>query len=116
MALIGSRFTGILIGSIVEEIDITTVRVYSDIPNTIYYASVPALIVAVVLLAFFRKTLGEFHFSYSESTDVFGDSRLPEEKDGGKAAGLLKGFNLTLILGIIVLIVFWFLLFDGRRI
>jgi len=116
LALIGSRFTGILIGSIIEEIDITTVRVYSDIPNTIYYASVPALIVAVVLLAFFRKTLGEFHFSYSESTDVFGDSRLPEEKDGGKAGGLFRGFNLTLILGIIVLIVFWFLLFDGQRI
>ena len=114
LALIGCRFTGILVGTIVEEIDLTTVRVYSDIPNTIYYASVPALIVAVVLLAFFRKTLGEFHFAYS--ADIYGDTKLPEEQDGGKAAGFLRGFNLTLILGVIVLIVFWAMLFDGQRI
>ena len=39
----------------------------------------------------------------------------PEIKDGSKAAGLLFGFNLTLILGLIIMIVFWKLLFDGVR-
>ena len=114
LALIGSRFTGILIGTIVEELDITTIRTFSDIPNTIYFATIPAVFVAIILLAFFRKTLGEFHFTYS--ADIYGDSRDPEEKDGGKAAGLLSGFNLPLILGVIVCIVFWALLVDGMRI
>ena len=114
LALIGSRFTGILIGTIVEEIDLTTVRTFSDIPTTIYYACIPAIFVAIILMAFFRKSLGEFHFVYS--ADIYGDPRDPEEKDGGKAAGFLRGFNIPLILGIIVCIVFWALIFDGFRI
>jgi hypothetical protein len=114
LALIGARFTGILIGFIVEEIDLTTVRTFSDVPNTIYYACIPAIFVAIILISFFRKALGEFHVAYS--ADIYGDPREPEERDGGKAAGLLWGFNLTFVLGIIVCIVFWALLFDGFRI
>ena len=113
LALLGARFTGILIGNIVIELDITTIRTFSDIPGTIYYSSVPAIIVAMILIAFFRKTLGEFHFAYS--ADIYGDVRDPETKDGGKAAGLLFGLNLTLVLGLAVLVVFWMLLFDGVR-
>lgn len=114
LALIGSRLTGILIDSIVGEIDLTTIRVFSDIPNTIYFSSVPALVVAVILFAFFRKTLGEFHFAYS--ADIYGDERQSEVKDGGKAGGFFKGVNLTLILGIIILAVLWIVLFKGIRI
>ena len=113
LVLLGSRFTGILIGSIVTELDITTIRTYSDVPGTIYYSSIPAIIVALILISFFRKTLGEFHFAYS--ADIYGDNRDPEIKDGSKAAGLLFGFILTLILGLIIMIVFWKLLFDGVR-
>ena len=116
LALLGCRFTGILISGIVEELDITTIRVFSDIPNTIYYSSVPALFVALILLAFFRKTLSEFHIAYSNSAEIFGDGRLPEEKDGGKAAGFFRGFNLAMILGILIFVVFWALLFNGVRI
>ena len=100
--------------SIVGELDLTTIRVYSDIPNTVFYSSVPAIFVAAILLAFFRKALGEFHNAYS--ADVYGDNEFPDEKDGGKAGGFFKGFNLTLVLGIIVCVVFWVLLFDGVRI
>ena len=114
LALLGSRFTGILMESIVGELDLTTIRVYSDIPNTIFYSSVPAIFVAAILLAFFRKALGEFHNAYS--ADVYGDNEFPDEKDGGKAGGFFKGFNLTFVLGIIVCVVFWVLLFDGVRI
>ena len=114
LAMIGSRFTGILIGSVIEELDITTIRTFSDVPNTIYYSSVPAILLALILIAFFRKLLGEFHFAYS--ADIYGDSRKPEEKDGGRAAGFLRGFNLTLVLGVIILVVFWAMLFDGWRI
>lgn len=116
LALLGSRFTGILIGSVVNELDITTIRTFSDIPTTIYYSTVPALFVALILLAFFRKTLGEFHVAYSGSTEVFGDVRTPEEKDGGKAAGFWWGFNLTMILGVLMCVVFWIMLFNGVRI
>ena len=113
LTLIGSRLTGILIDSVVSEVDLTTIRVYSDIPGTIYYSSVPALFVAVILLAFFRKTLGEFHFTYS--ADIYGDDRKPEEKDGVQAESLFRGINLLFILGMIILAVFWFLLFKGIR-
>ena len=114
LSLIGSRLTGIIIGSIVGELDLTSIRVYSDIPNTIYFSSIPALVVAIILLAFFRKTLGEFHFAYS--ADIYGDERQPEVKDGGRAGGFLSGMNLTLILGIIICVVFWIVLFKGIRI
>ena len=114
LALIGTRMTGIIIDSIVGEIDLTTIRVFSDIPNTIYFASIPALVVAIILLAFFLKTLGEFHFAYS--ADVYGDERQPEVKDGSKAGNILKGINLTLILGIVILAALWIVLFKGIRI
>ena len=114
LALIGERLTGIFIDSIVGEIDLTTIRVFSDIPTTIYFASIPALIVAFILLAFFRKTLGEFHFAYT--ADIYGDNRQPEVKDGGKAGSLLRGINLTFVLGIIILVVLWIVLLKGIRI
>lgn len=114
LALIGARLTGILVGSIVGEIDLTTIRVFSDIPTTIYFSSIPALVVAVILFAFFRKTLGEFHFAYS--ADIYGDERQPEVKDGGKAGGFFKGVNITLILGIVICAVLWIVLFKGFRI
>ncbi len=114
LALIGSRLTGILIDSIVVELDLTTIRTYSDIPNTIYYSSIPAIVVAAILLALFRKNLGEFHFAYS--AEIYGDNRLPEEKDGGRAGKLLSGVNITLVLGIAICVVFWVLLLKGMRI
>ena len=114
LALTGSRLTGIIIENIVGEIDLTTIRVFSDIPNTIYFASVPALVVAVILLAFFKKTLGEFHFAYS--ADIYGDERQPEVKDGGKAGRIFSGINLTLVLGLVICAVLWIVLFKGIRI
>lgn len=114
LALIGSRLTGILVGSIVNELDLTTIRVYSDIPTTIYFASIPALVVALILLGFFRKTLGEFHFTYS--ADIYGDNRQPDVKDGGKAGGLMKGINVTLVLGLMILVILWMVLLKGVRI
>ena len=113
LALLGARLTGILIGSIVGELDLTTIRVFSDIPSTIYFASIPALIVAIILFAFFRKTLGEFHFAYS--ADIYGDERKPEVKDGGMAGGFFKGINITLVLGIMICVILWILLFKGIR-
>ena len=68
----------------------------------------------MILLAFFRKTLGEFHFAYS--ADIYGDTRDPAEKDGGKAGGFFKGVNLTIVLGIAIMVVLWIMLFDGTRI
>ncbi len=114
LALIGSRLTGIIIDGIVGEIDLTTIRVFSDIPNTIYFSSIPALVVAVILLLFFKKTLGEFHFAYS--ADIYGDERHPEVKDGGKAGGFFSGVNVTLVLGIVICIVMWIALIKGIRI
>ena len=114
LSLIGARLTGILIGSIVGELDLTAIRVFSDIPNTIYFSSIPALVVAIILLAFFKKTLGEFHFAYS--ADIYGDERQPEVKDGGRAGGIFSGVNITMVLGILICAALWILLFKGIRI
>jgi hypothetical protein len=43
LTLLGARITGILIDNVVFEVDLTTVRVYSDIPSTFYFASIPAI-------------------------------------------------------------------------
>lgn len=114
LSLIGARFTGILIDSVVVELDITSIKIFSDIPNTIYYSAVPALIVAVILLAFFRKALDEFHISYS--ADVYGDSDIQDELKGRGGDGFMSGVNLTLVLGIIFCFALWIVLFNGVRI
>lgn len=113
LALIGSRLTGIMIDSILYEIDLTSIRVYSDIPSTMYFATIPAIIVAVILFAFFRKSLGEFYAAYS--ADIYGDEKGPEDRDGGLADSALYGFNLTLVLGALILMAFWILLTKGVR-
>jgi ABC-type uncharacterized transport system permease subunit len=113
LALLGSRFTGILMESIVGELDLTTIRVYSDIPSTFYFASIPAIVVAVILMAFFRKTLGEFHFAYS--ADIYGDPKKIEAAEGARSESVLSGFNLTFVLGILILAAFWILLWKGVR-
>ena len=113
LTLLGARITGILIGSVVYEVDLTTIRVYSDIPSTFYFASIPAIVVALILMAFFRKTLGEFHFAYS--ADIYGDSKKFEEAEGARSESVFSGFNLTFILGIMILAVFWILLSKGVR-
>ena len=113
LALLGSRLTGIMIDSILYEIDLTTIRVYSDIPSTFYFATVPAIVVAVILFAFFKKTLGEFHSVYSNI--IYGDEKGPEDRDGGLAGSVLSGFNLTFILGVLICVVFWILLTKGVR-
>ena len=79
-----------------------------------YFSSIPAIVVALILLAFFRKTLGEFHFAYS--ADIYGDERQPEVKDGGKAGGFFSAVNIPLVLGIVICVVMWIVLFKGIRI
>ena len=113
LSLLGARVTGILIDSVVSEVDLTTVRVYSDIPTTIYFSAVPAIIVAVILMAFFNKTLGEFHNSYSNT--IYGDSKKLEEGEGEKAESVLAGFNVTFLLGVLILMALWILLMKGVR-
>ena len=102
-----------MIDSILYEIDLTTIRVYSDIPSTMYFATIPAIIVAVILFAFFRKSLGEFYAAYS--ADIYGDEKGPEDRDGGLAESVLYGFNLTFVLGALILMAFWILLTKGVR-
>lgn len=114
LALTGSRLTGILVGNVVGELDLTTIRTFSDIPSTFYYSTIPAIVVAIIMLAFFRKTLGEFHFAYS--ADIYGDSKHPEVDDGGKAGSIVAGVNLTLVLGIFICVALWIVLSKGIRI
>ena len=69
--------------------------------------------ILLILFAFFRKSLGEFFAAYS--ADIYGDEKGPEDRDGGLANSVLYGFNITLILGVLILIAFWILLTKGVR-
>ena len=55
------------------------------------------------------------HNNFTYSADIYGDSKKLEEGEGEKADSVLAGFNLTFVLGVMVLAVFWILLSKGVR-
>jgi len=115
LCLAGSRITGILVGSLVSKVDITGIRTYQDVPMTCFYSALPAIIVAIILFAFFMKVLGEFHFTYNN--DIYGDNFDEEYRTTREqtAPGLFKGLNLAFFVGFVILLVIWILVFRGNR-
>ena len=77
------------------------------------YLNINCCVFCPDLIAFFRKTLGEFHFAYS--ADIYGDGKKFEEAEGTRSESVFSGFNLTFVLGILILAAFWILLWKGVR-
>ncbi len=115
LCLTGSRFFGLILRGVIDEVDLTTLRTYSDMPTTYFFSSVPALVVAGILFAFFRKMLGEFHFTYN--ADVYGNegSKYSSGDDTRTVNRFRGGFNTAFFLGVIIFIIFWVLMFKGIR-
>jgi hypothetical protein len=84
-------------------------------PVTFFFSSIPALVVAGILFAFFRKMLGEFNFYYT--TDVYGDegSKYNAPDDTQTVNRFRAGFNTALFMGVIIFVIFWILMFKGIR-
>jgi hypothetical protein len=115
LCLIGSRATGIIIGSIISPVDITSLRTYQDISISCFYAAAPAIVVAVILFAFFLKTLGEFNYTYNNS--IYGDNLDADYLSSREhfAPSALKGFNVAALIGVIICAVIWIMLYKGVR-
>ena len=115
LCLIGCRLTGILLSSVIAPADITTLITYQDISVSHFYAAGPAAAVAAILLLFFAKALGEFNVTYNNT--VYGevlDADFRDERDR-TCPPALSGFNVALLVGVIVMIVMWVLLVKGVR-
>ena len=115
LCLAGSRFFSIIMKGVISEVDLTTLRTYSDMPVTFFFSSIPALVVAGILFAFFRKMLGEFNYYYT--TDVYGDegSKYNAPDDTQTVNRFRAGFNTALFIGVIIFVIFWILMFKGIR-
>lgn len=115
LCLSGSRFFSIIMNGVISEVDLTTLRTYSDMPVTFFFSSIPALVVAGILFAFFRKMLGDFNYSYT--ADVYGaeGSKYTPPDDSAKVDRFRAGFNTAFFIGVIIFIAFWILMFKGIR-
>ena len=115
LCLIGSRLTGIILNGVLAPADITTLLTYQDISVSYFYAAAPAVVVGIILLMFFSRALGEFNFNYNNS--IYGDNLdadFREEQDRVLPPAL-TGFNVALLVGVIIIIVMWGLLIGGVR-
>lgn len=115
LCLTGSRLFGFLLKGVVEEVDLTTLRTYSDMPTTFFFSALPAVIVAFIIFAFFRKILGDFHNSYN--ADVYGEegSKYSVGDDTRRVDRFRAGFNIPFFMGVIIFIGLWVLMFKGIR-
>ena len=115
LCLAGSRVFSLIMNGIIDEVDLTTLRTYSDMPTTFFFSSLPALVVSGILFAFFRKVLNEFHNTYY--SDIYGEtgSKYGLEDDTHKVNRFRSGFNTALFLGVIIFITFWIFMFKGIR-
>lgn len=115
LCLAGSRVFSLIMNGIIDEVDLTTLRTYSDMPTTFFFSSLPALVVSGILFAFFRKVLNEFHNTYY--SDIYGEtgSKYGLEDDTHKVNRFRSGFNTALFLGVIIFVTFWIFMFKGIR-
>lgn len=108
LALVASRLSVFLFGDTLTKIDILLIQTYSDIDSTFFYASLPALFIGLILIAFFMRSLNAFHDSYSDSEeDGIYDQVIP---------AFDKGFNLTIVTSGILFSVLWIMLIKGVHI
>ncbi|MCR4671453.1 MAG: hypothetical protein K5643_09720 [Saccharofermentans sp.] len=109
LCLIGCKATELVIGSTIPTVDITEIRIYSDISSKFFYSSVPSIFVGVILFAFFYKVLGEFHITMTNSS--YGDNLKVIEAEklrDGSIPPFINGINLALLIGVIAAFVIWF--------
>ena len=107
LALVSSGLTSMFFGRFVKEVDVTMIQVYSDIDATVFYSSLPAFLVGIILLLFFSKSLGEFREAY------YIDFTVNDEDDDRKYFS--KGINIALICALIIFMVLWVQVLKGDR-
>ena len=113
VALIGMKLTEIFFGSILQSVDITSIITY--ISSSYFYASVPAIFVAIILLAFFRRVLNEFNYTFNQ--DLYGEDGVDEEMlaHDRSLPVYAAGLNTALIISGAIFIFLWVMVFNGLQ-
>ena len=105
LCILGSRISELLLADIYSKIDIYTVPSYSDVPSTFFYAALPGIFIALILLSFFTRILGDYRYHYDNSSDS-----IEEEQ---KVPSLVRNINFGLILAFVVFITLFILTIKG---
>jgi len=112
---IGMKLTEIIFGNTLSQVDLTTIITYSDISSSYFYASVPAIFVAIILFALFMKMLNDFNYTYN--SDLYGEDGVDEEMEEHNKTlpPFVRGINMAFIISIIAFIVLWVFIFKGMQ-
>ncbi|SCW56889.1 hypothetical protein SAMN02910456_01908 [Ruminococcaceae bacterium YRB3002] len=106
LAMSAMKITEILFSGTLTRVDITTLQTYSDIPVSVFYASVPAIFIGLILFAFFKQSLDDFEYTYN--SDLLG--REAEERSAEEIVNdpvFMRGFNPALLIGLVILAALW---------
>ena len=110
LALSAMKIAEVCLRPIISQIDITDLQTYSDIPSTFFYASVPAVFVGIILFAFFNSSLDEFERIYN--SDLLGREEVQASTTEHNLP-FVKGFNVSLLLAVLILGTIWTLMILG---
>lgn len=113
VCMLGAFITQIFMVNTVGSIDITTVQTYSDIDITVFYSSLPALIIGIILVFCFMKLLDDFYFSYNDSVFATKGETSYKQTLDESTPSVSKGINTALVSAIIVFLVLWIMIFNG---
>lgn len=104
LCLVSSRICEILFKDILSKIDIYSIQTFSDVPSTYFYAALPTVLIAVILLGFFTRIFDDYYFKYMGREIPQDDESLPN---------LTRNLNFGLILAAVIMVVIWCLIAKG---
>lgn len=104
LCLVSSRICSIIFNGIITKIDIYSVQTYSDVPTTYFYAALPAIFIALILIGFFMRFLDDYNYSYFGNKTIEDNEQLPT---------LFRNLNFGLILAVFIMITIWILISTG---
>ncbi|MCQ2532657.1 MAG: hypothetical protein MJ093_08130 [Saccharofermentans sp.] len=104
LCLVSSRICSALFSGTISKIDIYSIQTFSDIPSSFFYAALPTIFIAVILLAFFTRIFDDYYYKYM-GRDVIADDET--------IAPLTRNFTFGLIISLLIMITIWVLISKG---
>lgn len=101
--LIGQRLAELILSELYFKIDIFSTLSYSDIPVTVFYAALPGIFIALILLSYFKRLLDDFSSHYGTFASLFEDDPATDELPSF-ARNLTWGLILSVVLFVILII------------
>ena len=104
LCMVSVKLWGLLLGGLVSRIDVYSVQTASDIPSTYFYAALPAILIAVILIAFFTRTMDDYYYKYMGKETIYDDLTLPS---------ITRNLNFGLIIAALIMITIWIFIAQG---